>query len=246
MIRVIGNHVSPYVRKVILAVEAKGLAYEVDPIVPFMGSDEFARLSPLRRIPVLIDGDLVLPDSTVICEYLDDAYPGAPLYPRDPAERAKARWLEEYADSRAGDVMIWSLFFQRTVGPRVFNRPPDEARVAQAIERDLPAIMAWLEPQAPADGFLFGDAAMVPDFIWASLFRNAELAGWTPEAWPMTAAWIARVQAMPAFQATVRIDTIIRTTPGRELKAALEDAGLRVAAESVRGRVAHPGVMGVA
>ena len=64
---------------------------------------------------MLIDGDLVIPDSTVICEYLDDRYPDKSLYPADPAQRARARWLEEFADSRLGDVMIWKLFFQRNV-----------------------------------------------------------------------------------------------------------------------------------
>ena len=66
MIRIIGNHVSPYARKVFLALDHKGIDYEIDPIVPFFGGDEFTRLNPLRRIPVLIDGDLVIPDSTVI------------------------------------------------------------------------------------------------------------------------------------------------------------------------------------
>ena len=60
MIKIVGNYLSPYVRKVLVCLEAKGLAYEVDPIVPFFGDDRFSKLSPLRRIPVLIDGDLVL------------------------------------------------------------------------------------------------------------------------------------------------------------------------------------------
>ena len=195
MIRVIGAHVSPYARKVYLALAAKGLAYECDPITPFFGDDEFGRLSPLRRIPVLIDGDLVINDSSVICEYLDEAYPGAPLYPATPADRARARWLEEYADSRLGDVIVWKLFFNRFVGPAVFKRPTNEARVAEATERDLPEVMAWLEPQAPRDGFLFGDTPMVADFTFAGFFRGATIAGWSLAPWPTTAAWIARVEA---------------------------------------------------
>src|SRR3982750_3941683 len=95
---IIGSFVSPYVRKVLACMNLKGLDYEVDPITPFFGSDEFQRLSPLRRIPVLIDGDLSVSDSTVIGEYLDDASPGHRLYPADPKDRARARWLEEFAD----------------------------------------------------------------------------------------------------------------------------------------------------
>ena len=54
--KIIGSFVSPYVRKVLACMNLKGLAYEVDPITPFYGNEEFRRLSPLCRIPVLIDG----------------------------------------------------------------------------------------------------------------------------------------------------------------------------------------------
>ena len=82
-LRVIGSYLSPYVRKVLVCLELKQLRYTIDPIVPFYGDDSFARLSPLRRVPVLIDGDLVLSDSTVICEYLDERHPTVPLLPSD-------------------------------------------------------------------------------------------------------------------------------------------------------------------
>jgi glutathione S-transferase len=65
---IIGSYVSPYVRKVTVALDLKGVGFEIDPIVPFYGDADFTRLSPLRRIPVLVDGDLVLNDSTVIAE----------------------------------------------------------------------------------------------------------------------------------------------------------------------------------
>ena len=246
MIRVIGNHVSPYARKVFLALDHKGVDYEIDPIVPFFGGDEFTRLNPLRRIPVLIDGDLVIPDSTVICEYLHDRYPEQPLYPADPAERARARWLEEFADSRLGDVMIWKLFFQRNVKPRVWKQDTDEEVVATAVTRDLPEIMDWLEPQAPVGGFLFDDLSMT-DLTFASFFRNAALAGWTPDAarWPRVAAWIDHVFATPLFARSVMVEQIMLTTRFPDQRAALEAAGLRVADASVRGDAPRRGPMSV-
>lgn len=246
MIRIIGNHVSPYARKVFLALDHKGVAYEIDPIVPFFGGDEFTRLNPLRRIPVLIDGDLVIPDSTVICEYLDDRFADKPLYPADPAQRARARWLEEFADSRLGDVMIWKLFFQRNVKPRVWKQETDEALVAKVIAQDLPEVMDWLEPQAPIAGFVFDDLSMT-DLTFASFFRNAALAGWSPDAerWPRVAAWIDHVQATPLFARSVMLEQIMLTTPGREVAGALEAAGLNVAATSVRGEAPRRGPMSV-
>ena len=62
-VRIIGNYLSPYVRKVLVCLHLKGIAYEIDPIVPFMGDDRFSALSPLRRIPVLIDDRVTLTDS---------------------------------------------------------------------------------------------------------------------------------------------------------------------------------------
>ena len=53
-ILIIGSFISPYVRKVLACLNLKGLDYTIDPITPFFGNDEFARLSPLRRIPVLV------------------------------------------------------------------------------------------------------------------------------------------------------------------------------------------------
>jgi glutathione S-transferase len=246
MIRIIGNHVSPYARKVFLTLDHKGVDYEIDPIVPFYGDDAFTKLNPLRRIPILIDGDLVIPDSTVICEYLEDRFPDRPLYPRDPAERARARWLEEFADSRLGDVILWKLFFQRNVRPRVWKQETDESLVACALSEDLPEIMDWLEGQAPGGDFMFGELSIV-DLTFASFFRNGALAHWTPDAarWPRIAAWIGRVQALPLFERSVAIEQIMLTTRREEQAAALEGAGLKLATTSVRGDRPQRGPMSV-
>ena len=66
--------------------------------MPFYGNEEFGRISPLRRIPVLIDGTVELCDSTVICECLEERYPSPPLLPPAPEMRARTRWIEEFAD----------------------------------------------------------------------------------------------------------------------------------------------------
>ena len=98
---IIGAPVSPYVCKVMAVCDLKGVAYRIDPIIPFQGNDEFSRLSPLRRIPVLIDDQVTLADSTVIAEYLDERHGTPGLFPDTPAARARARWIEEFADTRS-------------------------------------------------------------------------------------------------------------------------------------------------
>ena len=138
---IVGSYLSPYVRKVLVCLEVKGIAYEIDHMVPFFGDDRFSKLSPLRRIPVLVDGDLVLTDSSVICQYLEDKQPEPGLFPRDIADRARARWLEEFADTRMGDVFIWRLFNQVTIRPFVWGEETDHALVAKTLAEDVPAVL---------------------------------------------------------------------------------------------------------
>lgn len=240
MIRILGTHVSPFARKVLVALRLKGIDFELDPLVPFLGSDAFDALSPLRRIPVLIDGDLVLNDSTVICEYLDEAYPGVPLMPRSPVDRARARWIEEYADTRLADLMVWRLFFERRVKPAVYKEPTDEALVERTIAHDLPVAMDWLERQAPADGFLFGEQVSTADIAVASVVRNAIIGGWTPDRWPRTRDWVARVWDVPAFAESIRAEQVMLTTRFPDQRAAMEALGFRMAADTIGGRSPRP------
>src|SRR5262249_31996463 len=163
----------------------KGLQYEIDPIVPFMGDDRFTALSPLRRIPVLVDGTVTLADSSVICQYLEDRHPEPALYPRDVADRARARWLEEVAATRLGDAFIWRLFNQLVIRRFVWREATDTALVEKTLAEDLPQVLDYLESLAPADGFLFGTLS-IPDVAIACFFRNAAFARITIDVnrWP--------------------------------------------------------------
>ena len=242
--KIIGSFVSPYVRKVLACLELKGLDYRVDPITPFFGNDEFQRLSPLRRIPVLIDSDLVLSDSSVICAYLDDAYPQRPLLPAAPQDRARARWLEEYADTRLGDIFIWALFYQRVVRPAVWGEPGDEQRIAKAVEEDAPRAIDYLESQLPADGFLFGEIGLA-DIAIASFFRNADYAGFTIDAgrWPVTARFVGEVLAHPVLAKLLAFEDIQRSVDIKGRRQALLDAGAPLTDETLGLREPRRGVM---
>ena len=243
--RVIGSYVSPYVRKVLACLALKGLDYEIDPITPFYGNDEFERLSPLRRIPLLIDGDLTLCDSSVICAYLDEAYPERPLLPENAKDRARARWLEEYADTRLGDVFIWGLFYPRYVHPIVWGEPGDEARIARTLAQDLPRELDWLEGQLPASGFLFGGEIGLADIAMASFFRNAAHVGVETDRsrWPVTAGFVERALAEPCLAGLLRFEQVQlgRSPAGR--RAALLEAGAPLAPETMAMREPRRGVM---
>jgi glutathione S-transferase len=243
---VIGNYGSPYVRKVLACLNLKGLAYEIDPMLAFYGDARFEAMSPLRRIPVLMDGEVAIADSTAICEYLDEAYPGHPLLPRSPAERARSRWLEEYADSRMGDVFIWGLFYQLAVTPAVWEQKGDKARVAQTLETDAPGVLDYLEGQAPADGFLFGEIG-VADIAIASFFRNAFWVRFAidEERWPKTAAFVARVLDHPAMASLRPFEDACVRNPIAEHRSALAAAGAPLSRETYGTEPARRGVMTV-
>ena len=244
MIRIIGSFVSPYVRKVLACMNLKGLAYEIDPITPFYGSDEFDRLSPLRRIPVLVDGDFHISDSSVICAYLDETYSGHALFPPDPKDRARARWFEEFADSRLGDIFIWGLFYQKIVHPIVWGEAGDERRIEKSLKEDIPAALDYLERELPANGFLFGDIGAA-DVSVASFFRNGAYAGFETDAarWPRTAAFVERTLAHPCFANLLRFEDVQRSAEIKSRRQALLDAGAPLTADTIGVRDPRRGMM---
>jgi glutathione S-transferase len=244
MLRIVGSYVSPYVRKVLACILLKGLDYEIDPITPFYGGEEFERLSPLRRIPVLVDGDLTLCDSSVICAYLDERYNGYALLPEDPADRARARWFEEYADTRLGDLFIWGLFYQKIVHPIVWGEPGDAERIEKVLAEDAPAALDYLEGRLPAEGWLFG-AFGLADIAIASFFRNADYAGFAVDAdrWPRTAGFVARALDHPVFAEILRFEDIQRGTSPAGRRQALLEAGAPLTSETLGTREPRKGFM---
>ena len=244
---IIGNHLSPFVRKVLAVCEVKRLPYKLDSIVPFYGSEQFTKLNPLRRIPVLIDGDVVLNDSSVICEYLEDRWPAVPVLPADPAARAQARYLDEYADTRMTDVMLWKVFGRALVAPAVFKAPRDLDAINKTVAEEVPDVMDQLETWAPATGFAFGATPGLADFSVASQFANFRWARQTIDAarWPRASAWIGRVEQSEPMKQLIAIgDKILRTPPDGH-RPVLESFGVAVAAECVGGSAPRRGPMTV-
>lgn len=241
---VVGSFVSPYVRKVLVALDIKGVDYDIDPIVPFYGNERFSQWSPLRRVPVLRDDAVTLADSSVICQYLEDRYPEPRLYPADVAARAEARWLEEFADSRMGDVIIWRLFNQIAIGPAVWGRPADPALVRKTIDEDIPSVLDYLEGIAPADGFLHGSPSIANISI-ATFFRNAAFARFSIDAarWPRTAAFVARTLALPSFAKLVPFEEACLRVPVTAHRQALAKIGAPLSAETVGLDRPIPGIM---
>jgi len=192
-----GASASPFVRKVLIALALKELPFEQIQQIPFTRDPVYRNINPLEKIPTLQDGELTICDSTVICEYLEDAYPRSALYPDNAVDKARARWYEELGGTRVAELAA-GIFFQRFMRPMVLKQETDEELVKKIIDKQLPPILDYLEAQVPAEGFIFGDF-MIADISLMSPFVNAGYAGYEIDSarWPVFSDFVGRVTAHP-------------------------------------------------
>ena len=210
--QIFGFPLSPFVRKVHVVAAEKGIAIETVLFHPGQPPAEFIAASPFRKIPALKDGDFTLADSTAIVTYMEARQPSPALLPADAQARAKAIWWEEFADTiltPAGGKIV----FNRFVGPKFMGLQGDEDAAKQG-EKDLEPILAYLEANAPADGWLTGADYSIGDIAVASTLKTLGYVDFAPDAarHPATAAWYDRVTSRPAWQDVLaREDKILST-----------------------------------
>jgi glutathione S-transferase len=194
---------SLFTAKVRIALEEKSLAYDRVEVgwtrenryLPH--HPEVAALNPKREVPVLVDGDLVVYDSTLILEYLEDRYPEPALLPRAPAARARCRQIEAAADEILFPF-VWDLI-EEVFYP---SATADDARIAGAREGIAAIHGAW--DKELAGRAWFGDAFGVAD-IGAFVFLNAAatLGAPVPESRTHLRGWFERTGARPAVRREV-------------------------------------------
>lgn len=236
---IIGSYLSPYIRKVLVCLALKEIDYVIEPIAPVLGNDEFSRTRAPLRSPIFIDENVSLADSTVICEYLQERYPEPALYPATPQARARARWIEEYADTRMGEVFIWRLFNERVIKQRVLGEQGDPAVASRAVDVQAPQVLDYLEREfSTASPYLFGTLG-IADITVASFMRNAALAGYAIDQsrWPAMHACVQSALQHPAFVALEEFERVSLATPLPGQRDALEAAGAPLAAGSPRAGI---------
>lgn len=195
-----GALLSPFVRKVGVVLEEKGIEWELVLGSPGAPDPEFQQASPFGKIPALRDGDFSLADSSAIAVYLDAKQPAPPVLPAEARARGKAMWFDEYADTILGASGL-KIVFNRLVGPKLLKLPSDEAIALQG-EAELPRILDYLESMVPAQGWLDGEFSL-GDISVASMLKTMSYVGHGPDAhrYPGTAAWYGRVAARPSWAA---------------------------------------------
>jgi glutathione S-transferase len=183
--------------KVEIAAREKGIDFELE-MVPFDWArgyqpkhPEVLRINPKRQVPVLVDGDLELFDSTQIFEYLEDIEPAPALWPAEPKARARARQLEHRSDE---------VYFPHVIKLMIVEGAPDE-EVAKTAKDAAAAYYRAMEPLVAQAEWLAGTYSFADiAFYMAQLFGARKGAPMTEET-PHLLAWRERMTARPAVKA---------------------------------------------
>lgn len=142
-----------------------------------------AKNPPAGRVPVLEDDGWVLPESAVICEYLEERYPEPPLLPADPGERAVVRLL---------------VFRFDDLGKPYYAFRRGEEGASARLHGSLAELGAMLETMPYLTGRVFGlaDVAYVP---W--VIRARDLLGLDLSPYPALGRWLERLSERPSVAA---------------------------------------------
>ncbi|WP_294321039.1 glutathione S-transferase family protein [uncultured Sphingomonas sp.] len=203
-IQLFGSTISPFVRKVAVFAEEKGIAFDLVPAAPGDTSPAFRAISPFGQIPAMVDGDFSLADSSAIVTYLETKHPDPALIPAEAQARGRTIWFDELADTvvfAAGRAML----FNRVVGP-LFRGGAGDAAAADAAERDQwPAILTYVNAEIGDRDFLVGNTLTLADIAIASAFASTLHACAPVDAavYPNLARYLDAMLARPAFATRV-------------------------------------------
>lgn len=160
------NNLSPFSARCRIQIYAKRLDVEMVAMPGALTSEEFVKLTPMHKVPALVSGDMVIPESEVIVEYLEDVEPDVSLLPSTPEGRAQARLL-----ARIGDLYIMvplgKLFGQ-------INPQGRDAKLVKELFGELDKGLGWLAhyldgSKYAVDGELsIADCALIPMLFFAS------------------------------------------------------------------------------
>ena len=194
--KIFSGPLSMFGAKVEIAAHEKGIDFELVmvPFDPARGYDpkhpEVLRINPKRQVPVLIDGELELFDSTQIFEYLEDLKPVPALWPTQRSQRALARQLEHGSDE---------IYFPHIIRLMGLEETPDDPAAKAARDaaanyyRQMEQVLAGREFLAGT--YSFADIA----FYMAQLFGARKGAPMTGET-PNLVAWRDRMTTRPAVR----------------------------------------------
>jgi glutathione S-transferase len=197
---------SPYAWKVWLALEHKGIPYELKMLSFDKGdtkSPEFLAVNPRAKVPAIVEDGVAVSESSVIVEYLEDRYPSKPLLPKDAPGRATARRIAAEADNYLSETV--EELFNLTLYAK---KPATVTEISAAQEHALSEI-AKLEKALTAD-YLVGEISIadVTAYPHVRLLQRVDdrasgkgiARNMLP---PKVAAWMRRIEALPYYSKTI-------------------------------------------
>jgi glutathione S-transferase len=202
-VKLYSGPLSLFSRKIEIALREKGLVFDRE-MVPFTQEQGYMpkhpavlAANPKGQVPVLIDGGLTLYDSTVIFEYLEEAYPKPPLYPAGAKDRARCRLLELTAD----EILLPPL---RQLTTRTSPPDPDPERQRQRVAEADRAEIALrdhyetLSRRLGSQEFFCGSFSVADIALFMTVLWVLRLKGPRLDAQPKLAAWYERVKSRPS------------------------------------------------
>jgi glutathione S-transferase len=182
-----GGLLSPYVMRAALVAKHKGLDLPVKQPEGGLKTPEFLKLNPIGKMPTLVDGDFVLPESDVIAQYLDEAFPQKPVLPADPKQRAKVRLISRLVDVYMAPNL--GPLFQSMKGEAADNAIAGMTKALDYIEHFLEG-----DPYAVCNQFSLADCALIPFFFFLDVFDASYNTSALIAARPRLAAWWAKAK----------------------------------------------------
>jgi glutathione S-transferase len=194
--KVFDHPVSPYAFKVRVTLYEKGLEFEKHEILRRSQREELLRVNPRGEVPALQDGDALVYDSTVICEYIEEKYPSPRLLPADAAVRARCRVLEAISDTQI-DALVFVIALFKLFRPNLQSDFPDlSSRAGEILEKHY----ANLDKELAGREYFVGEFSRADIAICPHLGATAFMGYPVSESYPNLAQWVARMNERPSIQ----------------------------------------------
>ncbi|GBD27343.1 Stringent starvation protein A [bacterium HR30] len=187
----------PYAQKVRIVLAEKELEFEtklVDLRRNEQRSAEFLKLNPLGKVPVLVDEEAVVYDSTIINEYLDEEYPNPPLMPEDSYGRAKVRMMEDLADMLfTPRVELLQTELRRGEGER-------DAEKVRRLQTEIAQLLRRLELPLQSTRFVAGEFSLADAAFAPGVLLLPKLGVEVDSALVHVQRWIKELHERPSIQ----------------------------------------------
>ena len=204
---------SPFCRKVRLALAEKRIPFELRLERVWERRPEFEALNPALKVPLLVEENgFAIADSYAICEYLDEAYPDVSLFGRTLGERAEVRRLIAWFDDKFNMEVTRNLLFEKQM-KRMLGRGNPEGGTLRVGYQNMKPHLEYLGWLADSRAWLAGPQISLADFAAAAHLSCLDYLG--DVKWELSDSakdWYARVKSRPCFRA-ILADRVSGLTP---------------------------------